>query len=131
MGVDKGGCRGLGWWGPRKGGEMVNGELVAMRMPTQAQTLDFVRGRWPDRLPPIWRAGKCAEELGECFDVLNKSWVDNDHLRTEIAQLTICVMSFAESVGFPLWVAVAEEWALANERSWPDLTDNAQGKGGE
>lgn len=88
-------------------------------VPTQRETLDFVRERWPTRVEPIWRAAKCAEEAGECLGALNKPWLTVEDLKKETAQLAICVMALAESAGFDLRQAIADEWARAQLRSWP------------
>ncbi len=95
-------------------------EASEREVPTQAETLEFVRQRWPNRVEPIWRASKCAEEAGECLGALNKPWLTVDDLEKETAQLAICVMALAESAGFDLRQAVADEWVRANERTWPD-----------
>lgn len=88
-------------------------------IPTQAETLEFVRQRWPSRIAPIWRAAKCAEEAGEVLGTLNKPWLTAEDLEHEAAQLAICVMALAESAGFDLRQAIADEWRRANERVWP------------
>ena len=88
--------------------------------PTQAETLEFVRQRWPNRVEPIWRATKCAEEVGEVLATLNKPWLTFEDTEKETAQLHICTMALAESVGFDLRQAVVAEWRRAQERIWPD-----------
>ena len=45
--------------------------------------------------------------------------VTNADLEKETAQLAICVMALAESAGFDLRQAVADEWKRANDRVWP------------
>ena len=82
--------------------------------------LEFVRQRWPSRVAPIWRAAKCAEEAGEVLGALNKPWLTAEDLEHEAAQLAICVMALAESAGFDLRQAIADEWRRANERVWPE-----------
>lgn len=88
-------------------------------LPTQAETLEFVRQRWPDKVDPIWRAAKCAEEAGECLGALNNPWLTVDDLEKETAQLAICVMALAESAGFDLRQAISDEWDRAKNRVWP------------
>lgn len=85
-----------------------------LAMPTQAQTLEWMRRRWPERTDPIWRALKLGEEAGEVqgavikMDEGRKTLAD---LSTETAQLVICAMALAESAGFDLEAAIATEWA--------------------
>jgi NTP pyrophosphatase (non-canonical NTP hydrolase) len=82
--------------------------------PTQAQALAWVRARWPERTAPIWRAAKLCEESGEVMGAVIKMGEGRkslEDLRLESAQVVICAMALAESAGFDLWAAVADEWA--------------------
>lgn len=82
-------------------------------LPTQAQTLEWVRERWPDRTDPMWRALKLGEEAGEVQGAVVKMGQGRKtlaDLATETAQLVICAMALAESAGFDLTSAIAAEW---------------------
>lgn len=91
-------------------------------MPTQADVLAWVADRWPNRTTPIWRAGKLSEEAGEVMGAVIK--VDEgrktvEDIRMEAAQVVICAMGLAESVGFDLWQAVADEWKRSGDTRLP------------
>lgn len=82
---------------------------------TQAQVLAWVEERWPDRTTPIWRAAKLCEEAGEVMGAVIKSGETparktEADIAQETAQLVICAMGVAESVGFDLWAEVADEF---------------------
>lgn len=85
-------------------------------MPDQAQTLAWVAERWPDRTALIWRAAKLGEEAGEVLGAVikmdegRKTLAD---LRMEVAQVVICAMALAESAGFDLFTAIADEYERA------------------
>lgn len=86
-----------------------------MTMPTQRQTLEWVAERWPDHCTPAWRAVKLAEEAGEvCGAVIKSSeGVDRktaEDVAQETAQLVICAMALAETVGFNLFAEVEKEY---------------------
>lgn len=81
--------------------------------PTQAQTLEWVRERWPSRDTPMWRALKLGEEAGEVQGAvvkLSEGRKTLDDLAAETAQLVICAMALAESAGFDLQAEVRAEW---------------------
>lgn len=89
--------------------------------PTQAQTLAWVRERWPDRTDPMWRALKLGEEAGEVQGAVVKMGEGRAtlaDLMTETAQLVICAMALAESAGFDLQLAIAAEWQRCGVRVW-------------
>lgn len=93
---------------------------MSIELPfTQADTLQFVVERWPERVAPEWRALKVSEEAGEVCGAMNKPWKGAKEVEIETAQLIICAMSLAEAVGFDLFKAVAEEWERAIVRVWP------------
>lgn len=84
-------------------------------LPSQADVLQWARDRWPDRCTPIWRAAKLAEEAGEVMGAVIKSGEDPPRkseadIAQETAQLVICAMGLAESVGFDLFAEVAKEY---------------------
>ena len=88
---------------------------------TQAATLAWVAARWPWSTAPEWRAIKTGEEAGEVLGALIKYREGRktvDDVAQETAQLVICAMAFAESVGFDLDAAIAAEWALCGTRTW-------------
>ena len=94
-----------------------------MSAPTQADTLAWVRERWPDHATPIWRAAKLAEEAGEALGAVIKSQEGvggktTADIAQETAQVVICAMALAESVGFDLWAEVAAEYARCQVRTW-------------
>jgi len=82
-------------------------------MPTQAQTLEWVRRQWPGHTDPRSRALKLGEEAGEVLGAVvkmdegRKTLAD---LAMELAQLVICAMALAESAGIDLEQAIAAEW---------------------
>lgn len=92
-------------------------------VPTQTETLAWVRERWPDRCDPLHRAAKMVEEAGETIGAVikvddgsaRKTWGD---VAQEAAQTVICAMALAESVGFDLWTEVAAEYARCQVRTW-------------
>jgi NTP pyrophosphatase (non-canonical NTP hydrolase) len=96
--------------------------LEALEIPTQAQTLDWVKDLWPDKTDPSCRALKLGEEVGEVLGAVikitegRKTLVD---LATETAQLVICAMALAESAGFDLRSAIAAEWERCGTRTCP------------
>ena len=87
--------------------------------PTQRQVFDWIRDRWPQQASPEWRALKLAEEAGEVAGAVVKReegrTTDAD-VRMETAQVVICAMALAESVGFDLWEAVAEHGPLGGSQ---------------
>jgi NTP pyrophosphatase (non-canonical NTP hydrolase) len=92
-------------------------------VPTQAETLTFVKERWPHMADAQSRLNKMGEEYGEIVGAFVKMR-DNTGRKTlvdlaqETAQLAICVMAFAEANGFDLRREVAEEWERATHRQW-------------
>lgn len=81
---------------------------------TQAQTLEWVSERWPDRTDSMWRALKLGEEAGEVQGAVIKMAEGRKtlgDLAAETAQLVICAMALAESAGFDLQRSIAAEWA--------------------
>lgn len=93
----------------------VSGERAALPVgfPTQAQVLAWVAERWPDRTTTIWRAAKLCEESGEVMGAVIK--MDEGRktvadLRQESAQALICILGVAESAGFDVFEAVAQEY---------------------
>lgn len=81
--------------------------------PTQADTLAWVAARWPDRTTPIWRAAKLCEEAGEVMGAVIKTDEGRKtaaDVAQETAQVVICAMALAESVGFDLFGEVAKEY---------------------
>ncbi len=101
--------------------------------PTQRQTLDFVKDRWPHMADPQSRLNKLGEEYGEVLGAFVKS-LDGTGRKTvtdvaqETAQLVICAMALAESMGFDLEDEIADEWERCETRIWPsggkDRSDN-------
>lgn len=92
-----------------------------MRLPTQKQTLDWVRERFPTRCDPDSRALKLGEEAGEVQGAVIKMGEGRKtlaDLATETAQLVICAMALAESAGFDLNAAIEAEWERCGVRVW-------------
>jgi NTP pyrophosphatase (non-canonical NTP hydrolase) len=97
---------------------------VAKMLPTQKDTLDFVRERWPHLVDVQSRLNKLGEEYGEVVGAFvkmhdgtgRKSLAD---LAQETAQMVICAMALAEAAGFDLDEEIADEWVIANDRKWP------------
>lgn len=86
------------------------------RHPTQTDAYFFVHERWPWATDPKSRALKLGEEAGEVQGAvikMSEGRKDLDDLRQETAQLVLCTMALAESCGFDLWEAVAEEYERA------------------
>lgn len=98
---------------------MAGGRAVSsteIPFPTQKQTLDWVASKWADRTTPIWRAAKLCEEAGETIGAvikLDEGRKTLDDIKMETAQVVICAMALAESVGFDLWDAVVGEYLRA------------------
>lgn len=85
-------------------------------LPAQVTCLDWVRDKWPDRTTPIWRAAKLCEEAGEVIGAVIKTDEGRktiDDVKMETAQVVICALALAESVGFDLWQAVVDEYDRA------------------
>ena len=94
-----------------------------MSLPTQADVLAWTADRWPDHVTPTWRAMKLGEETGEVLGAVIKSsegvgGKSSDDIRVETAQVVICAMALAESVGFDIWRAVEAEWERCASREW-------------
>ena len=92
--------------------------------PTQQDTLDFVRSRWPDHVSPQARLNKLGEEYGEVVGAFVKMGDGTGRktladLAQETAQLVICAMALAEAAGFDLETEIEDEWWRAGNREWP------------
>lgn len=112
---------------PSVGGLQDAERLTTTRaVPTQAETLAWVRERWPDRCSPLHRVAKLCEEAGETIGAVIKM-EDGSGRKTEAdvaqetAQTVICAMALAESVGFDLWAEVAAEYARCQVRVWAPI----------
>lgn len=95
--------------------------MSASEIPTQAQVLAWVEDRWPNTVDPICRALKLGEEAGEvCGAVIKQAQGirTSSDVRQETAQVVMAALGLAESVGFDLWEAVADEWAEMATRTW-------------
>ena len=98
--------------------------MTTRTVPTQKDTLDFVRVHWPKHVHVQARVNKLVEECGEVMGAWvkmgdgtgRKSITD---LAQETAQLVICAMALAEAAGFDLENEIADEWERANVRVWP------------
>lgn len=105
-----------------------DGETGAV--PTQAQMLAFVAERWPDRCGPDHRAMKVAEEAGEVVGAvvkMSEGRKTKADVAQETAQLVMVAMALAESVGFDLAAAIADEWADLATRQWPGVATQTGG----
>jgi NTP pyrophosphatase (non-canonical NTP hydrolase) len=92
--------------------------------PTQKDTLDFVRERWPHHVSPQARLNKLGEEYGEVVGAFVKMGDGTGRktladLAQETAQMVICAMALAEAAGFDLLVEIADEWERSCNRKWP------------
>ena len=90
-------------------------------MPTQAQTLEWVRERFPGRDDPERRALKLGEEAGEVLGAVIKigeGRKTKDDLARELAQVVICAMALAESAEINLDSAIRAEWFVCGVRRW-------------
>lgn len=91
-------------------------------LPTQRQVLDWVRRHYPSKADPEGRALKLGEEAGGVQGAVIKIAEGRktiEDLRTELAQLALCTMGLAESVGVDLQAAVGSEWAGALRAEHP------------
>lgn len=94
----------------------MNGSATTPHFPSQTAVLAFIEQRWPELVTPIWRAAKLGEEVGEVLGAVIK--IDEGRktladLEMECAQVVLCTMALAESVGFDLWSAVEAEYERA------------------
>jgi NTP pyrophosphatase (non-canonical NTP hydrolase) len=102
--------------------------------PSQRQTLDFVKERWPHMADPQSRLNKLGEEYGEVVGAYVKVF-DGTGRKTfadvaqETAQMVICAMALAESLCFDLEDEIADEWERATTRVWPSFQPDIDAAG--
>jgi len=84
--------------------------------PSQRDVYLWVDRRWPTNTSPLDRAAKLCEEAGETIGAVIKWQTPGDGRKTvddiaqETAQVVICALGLAESVGFNLRWEVNAEW---------------------
>lgn len=99
--------------------------MTSRVLPTQVDTLEWCRHKgFP--LDPQGRAMKLGEEAGEVLGAVVKMAEGRKSvhdLAQETAQLVICALALAQSAGFDLEGAIADEWDRCGTREWGDGND--------
>lgn len=87
----------------------------------QQQVAVWQAETFPDHQHPLVKAGKVAEEAGEVVGAVIKVLDGRrrvEDVAAEAAEVVVCLLGLAESLGFDLDVAVQEQWATVRARDF-------------